>query len=212
MSSLYRKKKNLLKFELEARDRGYAIIAGADEVGRGSLAGPVIAAAVILPWNESFEGVNDSKLLTSAQREKLFPLIAEKAVAFCFGVVEPGEIDRMNIGRASLKAMRLAIENLKIRPDLVFVDGNQIIPLMTIPQRPIIKGDRLSLSIAAASILAKVKRDALMVELAQQYPQFQFERHKGYGTKDHWEALKKYGPTPIHRMSYKGVYASTMVR
>lgn len=196
---------NLLKFELHAASLGYQKIAGVDEAGRGCLAGPVVAAAVILPWREDFTGINDSKQLTALAREKFFTLILERALAVGFGVVEPKEIDKMNIARASLKAMRLAIEDLKIKPDLVLVDGRQTVPLTPIHQRPIIKGDCLSLSVAAASILAKVKRDELMKELAKQYPQFQFERHKGYGTKGHWEALKAHGPTPIHRMSFRGV-------
>lgn len=198
-------KPNLLKFEQAALAQGFQCIAGVDEVGRGCLAGPVVAAAVILPLSEDFPGVFDSKQLTAAQREKCFELIVEKAVSFGFGLVDSNEIDRMNILRASLKAMRLAIENLKEEPDLILVDGNQAIPLLTIAQQPVIKGDALSLSIAAASILAKVKRDRLMQELSLTYPQYLFEQHKGYGTKAHWEALQLHGPTPIHRLSFRGV-------
>ena len=196
---------NLLKFESEVFSQGFQNIAGVDEVGRGCLAGPVVAAAVILPWQEDFVGVNDSKKLSPQQREKLYPVIIERALAYGFGIVESEEIDRMNIGRASLKAMRLAIEAMKIKPDFVLVDGNQSIPLLTIQQQTIIRGDSLSLSVAAASILAKVKRDRMMVEFSQHYPAFLFEKHKGYGTKEHLAALRAHGPTPIHRKSFRGV-------
>ncbi|MBI4223617.1 MAG: ribonuclease HII [Deltaproteobacteria bacterium] len=196
---------NRLKFEIAARDQGYQIIAGVDEVGRGCLAGPVVAAAVILPFKKNFPGVNDSKQLSPQQREILFVRILKQAVSFGFGVVEPAEIDRMNISRASLKAMRLAIENLNEKPDYVLVDGLQIVPLLAIPQQAVVKGDCFSLSVAAASILAKVHRDRLMGELAKEYPQYAFEIHKGYGTRTHWEALQRFGPSPIHRLSYRGV-------
>ena len=194
-----------LQFEQEARLKGYSILAGVDEVGRGCLAGPVVAGAVILPEDFFHPEIRDSKLLTPTQREKLFPIIVENALAYGFGLVEPQEIDAMNILRASLKAMRLAIEALTLKPNMIFVDGNQTIPLLSIEQQSIPKGDNLSLSIAAASILAKVKRDGLMIEFAKTYPDFLFEKHKGYGTKEHWQALEKFGPTPIHRRSFRGV-------
>lgn len=200
----------LLKFEESALAKGFRVIAGVDEAGRGCLAGPVVAAACILPLTEDFSGVNDSKQLTASQREVFFELITEKALAFGFGVVAPDEIDRMNILRASLKAMGLAIENMKQKPDLILVDGRQIIPLLTIQQQPITKGDCLSLSIAAASILAKVKRDTLMQQFAKEYPEYRFDLHKGYGTRIHWEALERFGPTPIHRLSFRGVAPGTI--
>ena len=195
----------LLPLEADARAQGFQNIAGVDEVGRGCLAGPVVAAAVIFPSDFFHEGIQDSKLLTSEQREAIFPLIMEKGVACGFGVVEPGEIDVMNIARASLKAMRLAVEALTIKPDFLLIDGRQTVPLLPIRQKPVVKGDRLCLSIAAASIIAKVHRDRLMTALSEQYPQFRFEKHKGYGTKEHRDALEKYGPTPIHRTSFHGV-------
>lgn len=191
--------------EQEARRLGFSIIAGVDEVGRGCLAGPVVASAVIFPENFSNSEIKDSKLLTAAQREKLVPVILEGALSYGFGSVEPKEIDVMNILRASLKAMRLAIERLNPKPEMILVDGNQTIPLLSIQQWAIPKGDRLSLSVSAASILAKVKRDSLMTKVAEQYPEFHFEKHKGYGTPEHWEALEKFGATPIHRMSFKGI-------
>lgn len=160
---------------------------------------------MILPFLGRFPGVNDSKQLTPEQREVLYPRILQRAVAFGFGVVEPAEIDRMNILRASLKAMRLAIEKLEEKPDFILVDGRHIVPLLPIPQQAVVKGDSLSLSVAAASILAKVHRDRLMQDLAKQYPQYAFELHKGYGTPVHWEALARFGPSPIHRLSYRGV-------
>lgn len=165
----------------------------------------MVAAAVILPLGERFPGVNDSKQLSPEQRAIWYDRILTKAIAFGFGVVEPGEIDRMNIARASLKAMRLAIEKLREKPDFVLVDGRQIVPLISIRQQAIIKGDCLSLSVAAASILAKVHRDRLMQQLAKEYPQYAFDLHKGYGTKEHWTALQRFGPSPIHRLSYRGV-------
>lgn len=174
-------------------------------MGRGCLAGPVVAAAVILPSRGDFSAVNDSKQLSPDQREALFEVIVSKAVAYGFGRVEPEEIDRMNISRASLRAMRLAVENMKKNPDFILVDGRQIIPLLPISQRAVIKGDALSLSVAAASILAKVHRDRLMQVMAKKFPMYHFEVHKGYGTRAHKEALKIHGPSPIHRLSYRGV-------
>ncbi|MDP2599261.1 MAG: ribonuclease HII [Deltaproteobacteria bacterium] len=205
-----KKKTSLLEFEEDIRLQGFQNIAGVDEVGRGCLAGPVVAACVLLPWWEVFEGVDDSKKLTSAQREKVFPVIIERAFAYGIGIVDAGDIDTMNIGRATLKAMRMAVESMQIRPDFLLVDGNRPITLMTIPQKPVIKGDSLSLSIAAASIVAKVTRDKMMAALISQFPGFRFDIHKGYGTKKHWEELERHGPTAIHRTSFKGVLRSSV--
>lgn len=197
-----RPSKNLRKFEEEANRQGYRHIAGIDEVGRGCLAGPVVAACVMLPWQEEFDGVNDSKQLTPSQRERLFDIIQTRAKVVGVGLVGPEEIDRMNILRASLKAMRLAVEAMVVKPDILLVDGNQTVPLLPVLQWRIPKGDALSLSVAAASIVAKVTRDRLMVDLGRQFPGFGFEKHKGYGTPEHWQALEKHGPTAIHRESF----------
>lgn len=200
------------RFEKEIFELGFQSVAGVDEVGRGCLAGPVVAAAVILPsFDKAFRRVKDSKQLRAREREELSSLIWEKAKAVGVGVVEPFEIDRMNIGRASLKAMRLAVQNLKDRPDFLLVDGIQPISLMAIPQKPIPKGDTLSVSIAAASIVAKVKRDAMMNQYQKLYPQFDFEKHKGYATKKHFEEIEKYGPTQVHRFSFAGVVRGELV-
>ncbi len=188
--------------ERQFKEQGFQNIAGVDEVGRGCLAGPVVAASVLLPWWEKFEGVNDSKKLTAAQREKIFPEILQRAMAYGIGIVEASEIDTMNISRASLKAMRLAVEMMQIKPDFLLVDGNRPISLLTLPQKPLVKGDALCLSIAAASIVAKVTRDRLMMGLIQTYPQFRFDIHKGYGTKAHYAELEANGPTQIHRRSF----------
>lgn len=196
---------NLLKFEVQVKSQGYPKIAGVDEAGRGCLAGPVIAACVILPWEkESFPGVNDSKQLTPNQRDHFYDLILEKAIGVGVGLVEADEIDRINILQASLKAMTLAIESCSANPDFVLVDGREKIPV-SIPQKPIIKGDCLSLSVAAASIVAKVTRDRLMIRLGEKFPQFGFAKHKGYGTRQHFEELRQYGPSSIHRFSFRGV-------
>ena len=195
-------RQNLREFEEKAKAQGFQNIAGVDEVGRGCLAGPVVAACVILPWQEDFPGVNDSKQLSPSQRETLYPVILERALAVGVGMVSPSDIDRMNILRASLKAMRIAMESLQVKPDFLLVDGNKPIPLLKIPQLPIIKGDALSLSIAAASIMAKVTRDRFMQALHEEYPQFSFGEHKGYGTKKHMEELDRHGPTKMHRFSF----------
>lgn len=193
------------RFEQTAASQGFQNIAGVDEVGRGCLAGPVVACCVILPWEEDFPGVRDSKLLNAKQREEACKLIFKKALEVGIGSVESAEIDRMNILRATFKAMRLAIEGLKTRPGLLLVDGNQAIRNLTIPQKPIPKGDRLSLSIAAASIVAKWTRDQWMRRLAEQFPQFRFDLHKGYGTSLHLDELKTHGPTHLHRFSFTPV-------
>lgn len=176
-------------------------ICGIDEVGRGPLAGPVVAGAVILPKDETILYLNDSKKLSEKKREALYEEIMDKAVATGLGMVGPGRIDEINILQATYEAMRQAIGNLKFRPDLLLNDAVTI-PEVDIPQVPIIKGDAKSISIAAASIIAKVTRDRLMVEYDKLMPGYDFASNKGYGTKAHMEALKKLGPTPIHRRSF----------
>ena len=195
-----------LQFEKEAMEKGYRCICGVDEAGRGPLAGPVCAAAVILPEGCMIEGVNDSKKLTEKKREQLYDVIIETAVScsIAFGTVE--EIERDNILKATMNTMKRAVEGLSVKADYAMIDGNRLPPL-DIPCEYIIKGDARSMSIAAASILAKVTRDRLMLEYAKEYPQYEFEKHKGYGTKLHIEKILKYGPSPIHRLSFlKKIY------
>ena len=191
-------------YEISAYEReyeGYEYICGIDEVGRGPLAGPVVAGAVILPKNCDILFINDSKKLTEKKREELYDVIMEKAVACGIGMVSPERIDEINILQATYEAMRLAIHNLSVRPTLLLNDAVTI-PEVDIKQVPIIKGDAKSISIGAASIIAKVTRDRLMVQYAEIYPQYGFESNKGYGSKAHTDALMKYGPTPIHRRSF----------
>ena len=190
-----------LAYEKDYEQEGFERIAGVDEAGRGPLAGPVCAAAVILPSGVRIEGVNDSKKLTEKKREKLFDIIREKALAYAieWGSVE--EIERVNILQATMNTMKRAVEGLKVSPDIVLIDGNKA-PELSVPHKTIVKGDAVSQSIAAASILAKVSRDRLMLELAKQYPEYQFEKHKGYGTKLHQEMILKYGASDIHRKSF----------
>ena len=179
----------------------YANICGIDEVGRGPLAGPVVAGAVILPKDCDLLYINDSKKLSAAKREELFDLIMEKAVATGIGMVGPARIDEINILQATYEAMRMAIANLSVTPDLLLNDAVTI-PQVTIKQVPIIKGDAKSISIGAASIIAKVTRDRLMVEYDKSMPEYGFAANKGYGSEAHIEAIKKYGPSPIHRASF----------
>ncbi len=193
-----------LSFERRFMEEGFCRIAGVDEAGRGCLAGPVVAAAVILPRGCVLDGVTDSKLLSPPVRERLFDTVLEQAVAVGIGVVGPEEIDSINVLRASLKAMTKAVDALDPRPDLLLIDGNQSIPHY-LPQKAIVQGDRLSLSISAASIVAKVYRDRLMERYHDEYPCYNFARHKGYGTREHREALRRWGVSPIHRKSFKGV-------
>ncbi|MBQ2971886.1 MAG: ribonuclease HII [Ruminococcus sp.] len=190
-----------LKYENELRAQGYKYICGVDEAGRGPLAGPVCAAAVILPPDTIIEGVNDSKKLTEKKREELFDVVIETALAYCiaFGSVE--EIEEHNILATTMMTMKRAVEGLDIKADYAIIDGNKL-PKLDIPAQYVIKGDANSMSIAAASILAKVSRDRLMLEYAKAYPQYCFEKHKGYGTKLHNEMILQYGPSPIHRMSF----------
>lgn len=196
-----------LLYEKEAAQNGYTHICGVDEAGRGPLAGPVCAAAVILPEGCIIEGVNDSKKLTEKKREALFDVIIETAVScsIAFGTVE--EIERDNILAATMNTMRRAVEGLSVKADFAMIDGNRIPPL-DIPSSCIVGGDAKSMSIAAASILAKVSRDRLMLKYAEQYPEYAFEKHKGYGTKLHVERILEYGECPIHRPSFlKKIYA-----
>ena len=193
------------RFEREALDAGHTLVCGCDEAGAGPLAGPLYAAAVVLPMGLVLPGLDDSKKLTEKRREALFPVIQERAVAWAVARVEAAEIDETDILSARMKAMQLAMDQLTPAPDFALIDGNRDrgkSAAITTPHRTIVKGDSLSASIAAASILAKVSRDRLMVELAEQYPQYEFDRHKGYGTKRHRELLRQYGPCPIHRRTF----------
>ena len=187
--------------ENELRAQGFTAICGVDEAGRGPLCGPVVAAACILPEGYSPEGINDSKKLTEKKREKLFDIICENAVAYCIAEASVEEIDRLNILEADLLAMRRAIEGLSLRADYALIDGN-IARDFPIPAKAVIHGDAISPSIAAASILAKVTRDRLCLALDREYPQYGIAKHKGYGTKLHMDALRQYGPSPIHRKQF----------
>lgn len=181
---------------------GFRLVAGVDEAGCGALAGPVVAGAAILPFDSRLGMIRDSKLLSPTAREGLYPLIIERAVAWGVGSASVEEISTLNIRQAGLLAMRRAVEALAQQPDHLLVDA-WTIPGLSLPQRGIIKGDRLVKSIAAASVLAKVTRDRLMADLAQTYPAYGFEIHKGYGTALHQTAIKKYGPCPAHRLTYR---------
>lgn len=192
---------DLYAFERQARREGFAAVCGIDEAGRGPLAGPVFAAAVILPEHCGIEGIDDSKKLSPKKREQLFGEIENGAVAYGIGFATEQEIDRVNILQATFLAMKRAFDALAVRPDLALVDGNRM-PQLGVETRTIIKGDSLSASIGAASILAKVSRDRLMLQIDGLYPQYGFARHKGYGTALHVEMLKKYGPCPVHRRSF----------
>ena len=180
---------------------GLHVICGVDEAGRGPLAGPVCAAAVILPEHLQIPGLNDSKKLTDKKRRELFPVIQQQAIAYGIGLASAAEIDEINILQATFLAMRRALEQLTVLPEIALIDGNRETDF-GLPVKTVVKGDSLSANIAAASVLAKVTRDNIMVELASQYPEYDFEIHKGYGTKAHYEALRTYGPCPIHRKSF----------
>ncbi len=194
----------MLEHEHQAKAEGFALVAGVDEVGRGPLAGPVVAGAAILPASlERVPVINDSKLLTDAQRREALTIIAA-AADIGVGVVSVEQIDRINIHRANLLAIQLAIEDLEESPDIVLIDGRHKVSLK-VPQRTIIKGDKLSMSIAAASIVAKVVRDEMMLEFDKKYPQYGFAHNKGYATAEHMAALENYGPSPIHRRSFAPV-------
>lgn len=189
------------EYEENAKVRGYNVICGVDEAGRGPLAGPVFAAAVILPYGIEIEGLNDSKKLTERKREVLFDIICEKAVAFGIASSDEREIDEINILNASLLAMSRAVSKLSVKPDVALIDGNKT-PKLDITAEAIVKGDAKSASIAAASILAKVSRDRYMLEIAKTYPQYEFEKHKGYPTKLHYEKITEFGASPIHRVTF----------
>ena len=190
--------------EFQARLAGYSLVAGVDEAGRGPLAGPVVAAAVILPEDIVLDGVKDSKKMSESAREEAFPLIQRAAIDLCVAVVGPNEIDRINILQASLKAMRQAVLTLDPHPDYLLIDGTHPVDV-SIHQRCIIRGDELSLSISAASIMAKVYRDRIMYSYHTLYPRYGFSSNKGYGTPGHREAIMRYGPCFIHRLTFRGV-------
>ena len=177
------------------------LICGVDEAGRGPLAGPVCAAAVILPRDLQIPGLTDSKKLTDKKRRELFPVIQEQAIAYGIGLVSEQEIDEINILQATFLAMRRALDQLSVRPDLALIDGNRETDF-GLPVKTVVKGDSLSANIAAASILAKVTRDNIMIQLSEQYPEYGFEIHKGYGTKAHYAALTEHGASPVHRRSF----------
>ena len=179
-------------------NEGYKLVCGVDEAGRGPLCGPVFAAACILPDGLMIEGLNDSKKLTEKKREKLYDIIKEEAIAYCIASASVEEIDELNILEADLLAMRRAIDGLGVKADFALIDGN-IARDFQIPAKAIVKGDATSMSIAAASVLAKVARDRICIDLDREYPEYGIAKHKGYGTKDHMEALRKYGPSPLHR-------------
>lgn len=199
---------DLWSFEQRAWDEGFTHVCGVDEAGRGPLAGPVCAAAVILPPNAEIDGLNDSKKLTAKRREALYDVILSQAVAYGIAMVDEKTIDEINILQATFLAMRQAVEQLSVTPELALVDGNREPDFGSIPVKTIIKGDSLSANIAAASILAKVTRDRFMMEQDQIYPQYGFAVHKGYGTQAHYAALRTYGACPIHRKCFlKKFYA-----
>ena len=193
--------KDMWAIENQFFERGYRCICGVDEAGRGPLAGPVCAAAVILPPNLTLPGLDDSKKLSDKKRRELFPVIQEKALAYGIAFADHQEIDQINILQATYLAMERALAQLSLRPDMVLVDGNRTKDF-GIPVTTVVHGDGLSANIAAASILAKVTRDDYMDRMAAEYPQYGFESHKAYGTKAHYAALTQYGPSPIHRMSF----------
>ena len=192
---------NMWQIENSYFDQGVQLICGVDEAGRGPLAGPVCAAAVILPANIDIPGLNDSKKLSDKRRRELFPVIKERAVAYGIAFADHTEIDEINILQATYLAMERAINQLNVKPELALIDGNRAKDF-GIPVQTVVSGDSLSASIAAASVLAKVTRDDYMLQMAEKYPEYGFEIHKGYGTKAHYAALTKHGHCPIHRMSF----------
>lgn len=193
--------KHMLEIEDSLYQKGYNLVCGVDEAGRGPLCGPVVAAAVILNKDDMIEGVNDSKKLSEKKRECLYDVIMQKAIAVGVGMSDVDIIEKVNILNATKLAMKQAIKNLKIKSDYVLIDGNQMIDI-DIDAQTVVSGDAKSESIAAASIIAKVTRDRLLIEYDKKYPEYGFAKHKGYGTKAHIEAIKKYGLTPIHRASF----------
>lgn len=192
---------NMWKIEQSFFERGIKVICGVDEAGRGPLAGPVCAAAVILPPNAEIPGLNDSKKLSDKKRRELYPIIKEQAIAYGIAFADHREIDEINILQATFLAMERAINQLSVKPELALIDGNRAKDF-GVPLETVVHGDSLSASIAAASVLAKVTRDDYMLKMAEEYPGYDFEIHKGYGTKAHYEALTRLGPCPIHRMTF----------
>lgn len=192
---------SLYEFEYEKQKLGYKYICGVDEAGRGPLAGPVFAAAVILPLDYEIDGINDSKKLSEKKREQLFDEIIEHAIAYSIKSCDNKIIDEINILQATMLAMKNSVESLSIKPDMVYVDGNRL-PALNVPAEYVIKGDAKSANIAAASILAKVSRDRFMKEMDAQYPEYCFSKHKGYPTKLHYEKIREYGASNIHRISF----------
>jgi len=197
----YNRFMNMCCYEKEAYSKGIRLVAGVDEAGRGPLAGPVVAASVILPEGIFIEGLNDSKKLSPKKRDALFEIIEEKALSYAVGIVDEKYIDETNILIATKKAMSIAVESLKLKPELLLIDAVKL-DSVDIDQISIVKGDTLSISIAAASIIAKVTRDRLIDEMDKEYPLYGFKKHKGYGTKEHINAIKKFGICPIHRVSF----------
>lgn len=191
-----------LFYENEALNKGYDVVCGVDEAGRGPLAGPVFAAAVILPKGHIIEGVNDSKKLSEKKRDMLYDKIIDECVCYSIGTASEKEIDEINILQATFLAMKRAVEGLEIKPQFVLVDGNRKPNISDVEIETVVKGDAKSASIAAASIIAKVSRDRYMLEMAEKYPEYHFEKHKGYGTKLHYETIDEYGICDIHRRSF----------
>lgn len=188
-------------FEIAAMNKGFKAVCGVDEAGRGPLAGPVYAAAVILPVETEIAGLNDSKKLSEKKREELFDIINDVAISVSVGTASEKEIDEINILNATFLAMKRAVEGLEISPDYAIIDGNRA-PNLEIPTETVVKGDGKVMSVAAASIIAKVSRDRFMLKMAEEYPEYKFEKHKGYGTKLHYEMIEKYGVSSIHRKSF----------
>ena len=188
-------------YEQEAHNNGYAVVCGVDEAGRGPLAGPVFAAAVILPENYSHEILNDSKKLSEKKRDSVYDDIIRDAVCYSVGIATEKEIDDINILNATFLAMKRAVDGLSIKPELAYIDGNQY-PKTGVKEVTIVKGDSKCMSVAAASIIAKVSRDRYMLKVAEQYPEYEFTKHKGYGTKLHYEMIEKYGVSPVHRRTF----------
>ena len=195
---------DMLEYEKKYWAMGKKLVAGIDEAGRGPLAGPVYAACVVFEPGVVIEGINDSKKLSEKKREQLFEIIKEKALYYSIVSVDEKEIDRINILEATFKAFRESLNSLPKMPDIALIDGNRAKEIPT-EYETVVKGDSKSQSIAAASILAKVARDRFVMELDEKYPQYGFKKHKGYPTKDHYAAIEKYGPSPVHRLTFKGV-------
>ena len=202
---LEEKLQNMQVYERKLREEGISYVAGVDEVGRGPLAGPVVTACVVLPENFSVLGVDDSKKLSEKKREALFDKIVDECICYSVGTASVAEIDEINILQATFLAMRRAVDGLEVKPDIALIDGNKK-PGLDIAEWDIIKGDATSANIAAASIIAKVSRDRYMRQIAEKYPEYQFEKHKGYGTKLHYEMLDKYGISDIHRKTFLKKY------